>query len=148
MRSSFKPLLAAFLAFSPLFLSPLSVFAQADVRPLLSTQQELESEINSSVDSLIAQSRALTERLLSATERLETASNEAEELKAERNALSISLENTSKSLNESKTRIIELSQSLKAWKRACMTAFTVLMGLILIVGVVLYLELTKKTDFI
>ena len=140
--------LAALLVLSLLSLSPLFAQPLADVKPLLSTQQELESEINTSVDSLIAQSRALTERLLSATERLETASSEAEELKAERNALSISLENTSKSLNESKTRIIELSQSLKAWKKACVTAFSVLIGMILIVGVVLYLELTKKTDFI
>lgn len=148
MKRFCKLSLAALLALSPLFLSPLSAQSQAVANPLLSTQQELESEINTSVDSLIAQSRALTERLLSATEKLETASNEAEELKAERNALSISLENTSKSLNESKTRIIELSQSLKTWKKACVTAFGILLGMILLLGVVLYLELTKKTDFI
>lgn len=123
-------------------------FSSEDAELLRLTQEELESEINTSVDSLIQQSRALTEKLLLATSRLENASNEAEALKAERNDLSISLNDTSRLLGEYRTRTIRLSQSLGAWKKACMTLVAILLALILATAAVLYLELTKKTDFI
>jgi len=118
------------------------------VSPLKSTQQELEKEINTCVDDLIAQSRASTETLLIVTERYKNAQSEVEELKTLQQDLNTSLQNTSESLNKSRTQIIELSASLTLWKKICKSLAITLGVLILVTAIVLYLELTKKTDFI
>lgn len=137
--------LALFLS---LLLSPSHALPSLDAEALTLTQAELESEISTSVDGLILQSRALTERLLTATSRLESASSEAETLRAELSDLNTSLSDTSRLLGEYKERAIRLSQSLGAWKKACVTMGAILAALILANAVILYLELTKKTDFI
>lgn len=131
-----------------LLLSPAFCGFPQDVGRLLWTQQELEREISMSVDNLIAQSRASTEELLMLTERLKDASSEVEELRTLQSDLNTSLENTSKSLNESKTQIIRLSQNLRNWKRACMVLAGLMLFGIIGTAAVLYLELTGKTDFI
>lgn len=131
-----------------LFLSLAFCGFSQDVGRLLWTQQELEREISTSVDNLIAQSRASTEELLTLMERLKDASNEVEELRTLQSDLNISLANTSKSLNESKTQIIRLSQNLRNWKRACMILAGLMLFGIIGTAIVLYLELTGKTNFI
>ena len=138
----------ALVLFLSLSLSRLPALPVSDAEALALTQTELEREISTSVDGLILQSRALTERLLTATSRLESASSEAETLRAELSDLNTSLSDTSRLLGEYKERAIRLSQSLGAWKKACATMGAILAVLILANAVVLYLELTKKTDFI
>ena len=131
-----------------LWLSAVAAYCSPDVGRLLSTQQELENEINTLLDNLIAQSKASTESSLKATEHSKSALSEAGQLKTERSDLSTSSDDISRSLNESKTRIIELSLDLRFWKKACVILASILMALCAAVGLVLYLELTHKTNFI
>lgn len=119
--SFFKYSLAPLLALSFFVLCPLSAYALEDVNPLLLSQQNLENEINSSLDNWIAQSQASTENLIRVMTRLESVSNEAETLRTERDELSIYSANMSKQCNEFKTQIIELSRDLRLWKRVCIT---------------------------
>lgn len=141
MKSFCKLSLAALLALSPLFLSPLSAFAQEDAPRQNPTLEELGSQIHTSLESLKQQSKDLTREL-------QERSSEVAELKTNLNELTICLDNTNQLLADYETKLIRYEEKLKFWKKVCMTVFGVLMAMLLVTAVVLYLELTKKTDFI
>lgn len=133
--------LAALLALSPLFLFPLSAFAQEDAPQQNPTLEELGSQIHTSLESLKQQSKDLTREL-------QERSSEVVELKTNLNELTICLDNTNQLLADYETKLIRYEEKLKFWKKMCITVFCVLMAMLLVTAVVLYLELTKKTDFI
>lgn len=133
--------LAALLALSPLFLSPLFAFAQEDAPQQSPTLEELGSQIHTSLESLKQQSKDLTKEL-------QKRSSEVAELKTNLNELTICLDNMNQLLADYETKLIRYEEKLKFWKKVCMTVFGVLMAMLLVTAVVLYLELTKKTDFI
>ena len=141
MKSFCKLSLAALLALSPLFLSPLSAFAQEDAPRQNPTLEELGSQIHTSLESLKQQSKDLTREL-------QKRSSEVAALKTNLNELTICLDNTNQLLADYETKLIRYEEKLKFWKKVCMTVFGVLMAMLLVTAVVLYLELTKKTDFI
>ena len=141
MKRFCKLSLAALLALSPLFLSPLSAFAQEDAPRQNPTLEELGSQIHTSLESLKQQSKDLTREL-------QERSSEVAELKTNLNELTICLDNTNQLLADYETKLIRYEEKLKFWKKVCMTVFGVLMAMLLVTAVVLYLELTKKTDFI
>ena len=141
MKSSLKLSLAALLVLLGLFLFPFSVFAQEDAPQQSLTLDELGSQIHTSLESLKQQSKDLTREL-------QERSSEVAELKTNLNELTICLDNTNQLLADYETKLIRYEEKLKFWKKVCMTVFGILMAMLLVTGVVLYLELTKKTDFI
>lgn len=120
----------------------LSLPLAADANQLNSTRKDLEREIVTCVDSLIAQSEASTENSLRAMSRYESASSEAEALKMERDDLKSSSEDILKSLSDSKQRIIELLQSLKFWRALAITVS--ILGIVNLLGKAVTLILKTK----
>lgn len=141
MKSFCRLSLAALLALSPLFLFPFSAFAQGDAPQQSLTLDELGSQIHTSLESLKQQSKGLTREL-------QERSSEVAELKTNLNELTICLDNTNRLLADYETKLIRYEEKLKFWKKVCLTTFGVLLVLIMATAIILYLELTKKTDFI
>lgn len=141
MKRFCKLSLAALFALSPLFLFPLSAFAQEDAPRQNPTLEELGSQIHTSLESLKQQSKDLTKEL-------QERSSEVAELKTNLNELTICLDNTNQLLADYETKLIRYEEKLKFWKKVCLTTFSVLLALIMATAVILYMELTKKTDFI
>ena len=102
--------LAALLALSPLFLFPLSAFAQEDAPRQSLTLEELGSQIHTSLESLKQQSKDLTREL-------QERSSEVAELKTNLNELTICLDNTNQLLADYETKLIRYEEKLKFWKK-------------------------------
>lgn len=113
MKSFCKLSLAALLALSPLFLSPLSAFAQEDAPRQNLTLEELGSQIHTSLESLKQQSKDLTREL-------QERSSEVAELKTNLNELTICLDNTNQLLADYETKLIRYEQKLKGWRKFAM----------------------------
>lgn len=113
MKSFCKLSLAALLALSPLFLFPLSAFAQEDAPRQNPTLEELGSQIHTSLESLKQQSKDLTREL-------QERSSEVAELKTNLNELTICLDNTNQLLADYETKLIRYEEKLKFWKKFAM----------------------------
>lgn len=113
MKGFCKLSLAALLALSPLFLFPLSAFAQEDAPQQNLTLDELGSQIHTSLESLKQQSKDLTREL-------QERSSEVAELKTNLNALTICLDNTNQLLADYETKLIRYEEKLKFWKKFAM----------------------------
>lgn len=110
MKGFCKLSLAALLALSPLFLFPLSAFAQEDAPQQNPTLEELGSQIHTSLESLKQQSKDLTREL-------QERSSEVAELKTNLNELTICLDNTNQLLSDYETKLIRYEQKLKGWRK-------------------------------
>jgi septal ring factor EnvC (AmiA/AmiB activator) len=110
MKSLCKLSLAALLALSPLFLFPLSAFAQEDAPRQNPTLEELGSQIHTSLESLKQQSKDLTREL-------QERSSEVAELKTNLNELTICLDNTNQLLADYETKLIRYEEKLKGWRK-------------------------------
>lgn len=139
--NTFKALPVALSLLFCCALCPSSAPALEDAPQQSLTLDELGSQIHTSLESLKQQSKDLTREL-------QERSSEVAELKTNLNELTICLDNTNQLLADYETKLIRYEEKLKFWKKVCMTVFGVLMAMLLVTGVVLYLELTKKTDFI
>ena len=113
MKSFCKLSLAALLALSPLFLFPLSAFAQEDAPRQNPTLEELGSQIHTSLESLKQQSKDLTREL-------QERSSEVAELKTNLNELTICLDNTNQLLADYETKLIRYEEKLKFWRKFAM----------------------------
>ena len=113
MKRFCKLSLAALLALSPLFLFPLSAFAQEDAPRQNPTLEELGSQIHTSLESLKQQSKDLTKEL-------QKRSSEVAELKTNLNELTICLDNTNQLLADYETKLIRYEEKLKFWKKFAM----------------------------
>ena len=113
MKRFCKLSLAALLALSPLFLFPLSAFAQEDAPRQNPTLEELGSQIHTSLESLKQQSKDLTKEL-------QKRSSEVAELKTNLNELTTCLDNTNQLLADYETKLIRYEEKLKFWKKFAM----------------------------
>lgn len=98
------------LVLSCLFLFPLSAYAREGAPRPSPTMEELGSQIHTSLESLKAQSRSLTEEL-------ERRSSEVAELKANLSELTTCLDNTNALLADYETKLIRYEQKLKGWRK-------------------------------
>ena len=114
-------------------------------------QEELTDKYLSIRDKLISlkvNSELVTEQLIQVSENLKLSQAEAEEWKQTSTTLSENLMSINKQLNDS-YKVIE-QEKLKNQKltKLLITLITILVILIIGTGIVLYLELTHKTNFI
>lgn len=103
-----RPALCLLLSFFAL--SPLSAQGSADAQQPSPTLEELGSQIHTSLASLKAQSKTLTEEL-------EKRSNEVAELKTNLSELTTCLDNTNALLADYETKLIRYETKLKGWRK-------------------------------
>ena len=121
------------------------------LQPVVAQEKELTSQyltIRDKLTDLKKNSELVTEQLRTLTEDLKASQQEAKQWEETSTTLSNSLTNINEQLNDAYKTIEQQDFKNRKLKKTLVSTLFILFGLIAVVAVILYLELTHKTNFI
>lgn len=121
------------------------------LQPVVAQEKELTSQyltIRDKLTDLKKNSELVTEQLRTLTEDLKASQQEAKQWEETSTTLSNSLTSINEQLNDAYKTIEQQDFENRKLKKTLVSTLFILFGLIAVVAVILYLELTHKTNFI
>lgn len=121
------------------------------LQPVVAQEKELTSQyltIRDKLTDLKKNSELVTEQLRTVTEDLKASQQEAKQWEETSMTLSNSLTSINEQLNDAYKTIEQQDFENRKLKKTLVSTLFILFGLIAVVAVILYLELTHKTNFI